>query len=286
MAQSISTYLEIPARDFVATGAFDAVLEVDSKLFIDPHLLRFTSAPELSGSYKKLLDHFSEVIKLLSHSERQGDKFWQEAAKRLHFMEVKGLCIGYSTTSTSGSGMGIGFRKQLLRTAKTIVDAGIKDPEFFELLGLFEDGVGADRISDMVARIIIEDLFLYSQRIFTELGLKNKLTSWTYGDKSYQLARNPYNNWPIILIPMDILHDLPMAYGLSDISDVVEFNERLRNRLNKLLGVSWKEAKKLTKRDYRAALFGEPEILKPGLSLRDWQTPECEAGATQPVNNR
>src|SRR5690606_16500152 len=74
MAQSISTYLNIPARDFAVTGAFDAVLEVDSKLFIDPHLLRFTTAPELANSYQKMLDHFSEVIKLLAHSTRRGDK--------------------------------------------------------------------------------------------------------------------------------------------------------------------------------------------------------------------
>lgn len=262
MVQSISAYLDIPARDFAATGAFDAVLEVDSKLFIDPHLLRFTTAPELANSYQKMLDHFSKVIKLLAHSTRRGDKSWQEAEKLLRFNEVKGLCIGYSSASTSGSGMGAGFRRQLLQTAKTIVNAGIQDPEFFELLGLFEEGVGADRISDMVARIIIDDLLIYSQRTLTELGVEDRLTTWTYGDNSYQLARNPYNNWPIILIPMDILRDLPMAYGLSDVGDVVEFNERLRARLNQLLGISWKEAKKLTKGKVRTVLLGEPDILR------------------------
>jgi len=80
MAQSISSYLNLSPRDFAATGAFDAVLEVDSKLFIDPHLLRSTSAPVLAGSYQKMLDHFSAVIKLLEHSKRRGDKFWREAA--------------------------------------------------------------------------------------------------------------------------------------------------------------------------------------------------------------
>lgn len=262
MAQSISSYLGIPSSEFAKTGAFDAILEVDSKLFIDPHLLKFTSASELAGSYQKMLDRFNSVIKLLAVSQRKGDKFWREAEKLLRFNEVKGLCIGYSTSSTSGSGMGSGFRKQLLSTAKIIVDAGIRDPEFFELLGLFEDGVGADRISDMVARIIIEDLFLYSERIMYELRVENRMIEWTYKDKTYQLVRNPYNNWPVILIPMDILRNLPIAYGLSDIEDVIGFNERLRGKLNNILGVSWKEAKKLRKRDYRAALLSEPDILK------------------------
>ncbi|MEM6530858.1 MAG: hypothetical protein AAF653_21355, partial [Chloroflexota bacterium] len=201
MAQSISTYLNVPTSDFAATGAFDAILEVDSKLFIDPHLLKFTSAPELANSYQTMLDRFSQIIKLLAQSKQRGDKFWHEAEKRMNFKEVKGLCIGYSSKSTSGSGMGAGFRLQLLKTAKTIVDAGIQDPEFFELLGLFEDGIGADRISDMVARIIIEDLLAYSQRIFTDLGVDDRLIPWSYGDRQYQLVRNPYNNWPIILVP-------------------------------------------------------------------------------------
>lgn len=262
MAQSISNYLNISPRDFAATGAFDAVLEVDSKLFIDPHLLKYTTAPELVGSYQKMIEHFSDVIKLLIRSERRGDKFWREAEMRLRFNEVKGLCIGYSSASTSGSGMGTGFRAQLLRTAKTIVDAGIHDPEFFELLGLFEEGVGADRISDMVAQIIIEDLLAYSQRVLDSLGVKAHLQDVKYRGKTYQLVRNPYNNWPIILIPMDILRDLPMAYGLSDVGDVVEFNQQLRARLNQLLGISWKEAKNLTKGKVRTVLLGEPDILR------------------------
>jgi len=33
-------------------------------------------------------------------------------------------------------------------------------------------------------------------------------------------------------------------------------------------------------------LAGRFQLFTAGLSLRDWQTPECEAGATQPVNNR
>ena len=62
--------------------------------------------------------------------------------------------------------MGKMLRNQILRTAKEIVDAGIKDPEFFELLGLFEEGIGPDRISDMVGRIIIDDLYKYTDRVF------------------------------------------------------------------------------------------------------------------------
>ncbi len=261
MAVSISDYLGVDKNAFAETGAFDAVLDVDSKLFIDPHLLQSTAALELKGSYAKVQTRFREILKLLEISRRSGDAAWRNAAQRFTFREVNGLCIGYSSRSTSGSGMGEGFRTQLLSTAKQIVDAGIKDPEIFELMGLFEEGVGADRVSDMVARIILADLMAYSQRIFDELRVQRR-HEFIYNDTTFALPINPFNRWHIILIPQDILRDLPIAHSFSDIEDVVGFNQRLRARLNVLIGVTWKEARRLRKRDYKNAVLGEPDILR------------------------
>ncbi|WP_162909595.1 hypothetical protein [Aggregatilinea lenta] len=260
MAISVSDYLGIDAEEFAQTGAFDAILDVDAKLFIDPHLLKDTSAPELQGSYGKVRHRFIEILKLLEASKKPGDKAWREAAHRFRFPEVQGLCIGYSAQSTSGSGMGEGIRHQLLTTAKLIVDSGIRDPEMFELMGLFEEGVGADRISDMLARIILEDLLTYSERIFSEFGV-TRTREIKHGDKQFSLPSNPFNRWPIILVPMDILRDLPQIFELSDISDVIDTNWTLRQRLNQVIGISWRDARKLKKRDYKDILLHEPEIL-------------------------
>lgn len=254
MAVSISTYLDINPQQLDEKGAFDAILDVDSKLFIDPHLLKSTEAPELKHSYNRVCKHFSGIIKLLSQSQKQGDKFWRSAADRFLFSEVRGLCIGYSGKSTSGSGIGKKLQARLLHTAKVIIDAGIKDSEMFELMGLFEKGVGADRISDMVANIILSDLLAYTERVFKELGITGVGTT-SCPDREYQVPQNQYNSSPIVLIPKDILANLPLVHEPADIPEVAAFNYTLRAELNRLIGDIWRDKKPPTKDDYKPAIL-------------------------------
>ncbi|MBV5349816.1 hypothetical protein JZU71_01250, partial [bacterium] len=83
--------------------------------------------------------------------------FWKAADNMLTFPEVKGLCIGYAAEGSRGSGMGAELRYELLTNIRKIVLAGVDDPVLFELVGVFQDKVGPDRISDMIAKIIIAD---------------------------------------------------------------------------------------------------------------------------------
>lgn len=259
MAISISEYLDLDPERFDETSAFDAILDVDSRLFIDPHLLKFTEAPELEKSYESVSARFQEILKLLETSKRKHDAFWREARKRFNFPEVQGLCIGYASQSTAGSGMGESLQDQVLSTAKEIIEAGIKDPEIFELMGLLEKGIGADRISDMVARIILSDLLAYSQRIFKELEVPTQEVE--YRQIKYHLPRNPFNAYPIILIPRDVLRDLPMANDWGDIERVIQFNEELRYRVNAIIRREWKN-KRPTKQAFRNLLLDDPELLQ------------------------
>jgi len=254
---SISEHIGVDPDIFDKTGAFDAILDVDSKLFIDPHLLQETAAPELSTSYQKVTKRFDDILRILAASKRENDTFWREALRRFDYPELRGLCIGYSSDSTLGSGMGAGLKTHILRTAKEIVDAGIRDPELFELIGLFEENVGPDRISDMVGRIIVDDLRQYTQRIFSDLGvkvvpIKNSL---------YQSVINPFSRYPIILLPKDILRDLPIAECWSDIDLVCAYNRALRQKVNAIIGDTWKKATRVKKRVLRAVLTKEPEVL-------------------------
>src|ERR1039458_9275817 len=170
MAISASDYLNLAPSKFAATGAFDPVLNVDSLLFLDPLLLRKTRVPEFKQSYAKLEARFKGIGKLLRHSKGPGDPYWRQAERLFVFPEVEGLCIGYSSKGTGGAGMGGGLRSTVLETGKAIIDGGNQDPEIFELMGLFEKGVGRDRISDMVARVIIADIAAYTARVFGRLG--------------------------------------------------------------------------------------------------------------------
>lgn len=48
-----------------------------------------------------------------------------------------------------GRGFGQQFRQIIIKDMKDIIDLGADDPEVFHLMGLFEDNVGPDRLSDM-----------------------------------------------------------------------------------------------------------------------------------------
>jgi hypothetical protein len=262
MPVSISQYLRVEPELFTQIGALDAILDVDSKFFIDPHLLKSTQAPELYRSYAKVDKRFRDVLHLLAGVKQLNDLdlFWRAAERKFTFPEVKGLCIGYSSKGTSGRGMGAVLRQKILETAKQIVDAGIEDPEIFELIGLFEEKVGADLISDMVGRIIYGDLLQYSSRIFA--GFTIEKTKVDYEDCSYEVPINPFNGFPIILLPKDILLDLPIALNCGDIDAVCDVNEKLRQRVNAIIGDAWEEATRISKRDLKRLLLEEPEVLR------------------------
>ena len=87
--------LDIESSDLTDHDAFDPVLDLDTRLFIDPHLLKHTEIPELKDSYENLQKHFVAIGKLLVACEIQGDVFWRKADALMNWPEVKGLCIGY-----------------------------------------------------------------------------------------------------------------------------------------------------------------------------------------------
>jgi hypothetical protein len=202
MPKSLSMLLDIDSSDLTDRDAFDPILDLDTRLFIDPHLLKHTEIAELKGSYTKLQQHFRAIGKLLAASDTAGDAFWRKADAMMKWPEVKGLCIGYSKEGTSGSGIGPDLRKRLLRTAKEIINKGKDDPELFELIGLLEDDFGSDRISDMTANIIKDDLAEFTKRVLTELDLD--ISEKLMVSPQTGLPINPFTNKPLLLVPKSL----------------------------------------------------------------------------------
>lgn len=60
---------------FLNTGAFDVILDVDSRLFIDPALLECCDIEEFKGAKEKVEKYFSGIITLLSHSSSPKDMY-------------------------------------------------------------------------------------------------------------------------------------------------------------------------------------------------------------------
>ncbi|WP_153011148.1 hypothetical protein [Pseudomonas oryzihabitans] len=259
---SFADYHHISPKVFDKTGALDPILGVDSRLFIDPSLLKDASTPELKDSYQHLLNHFLRLMKIIKSIESTGDRMWRQADSMLSFPEVSGLSIGYAK-NVRGSGIGPVIRSRILSTVISIVRAGTDDPEIFELVGVFEDNIGPDRISDMTARVIIDDLIRYTQRVCNVCGIP-MIRSFVKELKDYRdLPVNPIDNSILIMVPKEILRDLPVAMGFGDISWVAQHNSTLRDKLNSIIGDSWgKATKSEKKRKLREWFVTYPDLLK------------------------
>src|SRR6266850_7931208 len=167
----LSEALRVSHEDFIATGAFDPFVGFDSLFYIDPRLLDISGVKEVTLSHGRLTKYFAEVLRILDACQAHGDVFWRRAAQLLQFEELPSIGLGYSQKGTGGKAIGPGLAEQLLVTAHAIVKAGIKDPVIFELVGLFEEGIGADRISDMCGAIILPDLVEFSAIVARKLKI-------------------------------------------------------------------------------------------------------------------
>ncbi|MCE9536098.1 MAG: hypothetical protein K8R65_06780, partial [Nitrospirae bacterium] len=263
MVTHFSTALGSTPEAFKAKGVFDGFVGVDTKLYIDPHLLSGSQAPEIQAAANRFHRYFSDLISILRNVKSPGDRFWREAAGRLVFKEIRQLSLGYGKSTTKGSAIGVELGAAILSTAIQLVQAGIVDPELFELVGLLEDGIGADRISDMVASIILEDFAQYSQRLVSELGLTNgqrKIRGKTY--TLPEVRRRKLQT--VILIPLDILRALPVAQDWSDVDLVCSHNSALRDKVNRMIGDTWKKAvsARVAKHTLKRALLDNPDAFR------------------------
>lgn len=242
--KSFSTVFGIAASDMRRLGILDPTLDVDARLFIDPFLLPHSQHAEFKDcAFSKYEEHFTQIYNLIRLSQQEGDKAWNAAVRKFQFSESKGMsgtCLGYSKTSTHGHAFGPKKAAQSLRWAKQVIDLGVKDPEMFSSLSLFEDGIGADLISDMVAAITIECIIAFNHRVLGELNETVQIPTEEFilrGNKA-MLPRNPFSNHgdPIILLADDILKHLPILDDPKQIPQVVEGNENLRDRVNEHIG--------------------------------------------------
>lgn len=228
MPISFTDAFEVDKSLFDLTGAFDPILDVDSHLFIDPALLEKTQEVEFAGSREEVEHFFSGIVSLLKHSKSPNDRFWKRADKELRFKEIKGTCLGYSKASIDGNGIGSQLREQILISIKELIDYGADDPILFELLGAFEEGVGCDRISDLLTYKLIDRICAYTERVINAVHFSGRRIEY----HGLSLPSSPYSSHPVLLLPKNILHPLPLAKKYGDLTAICRENERVRNCVN------------------------------------------------------
>ena len=243
MAASFTDLFGIDEKLFDATGAFDPIIGIDSKLFVDPRILEFCEDPEFLEARGEVEKYFSVIITLLQRSEKIGDLRWNNADKLLTFRELKGTCLGYCRGGNSGGGIGKELRGAVLESVRELIEDGLTNPCIFEILGVFQEGIGCDRISDLISFILRRRIASYTSRVSRQVGYPGEKTKYL----GFDVPKRPGMNEPILLLPKSILHPLPVAYYLEDIASASAENESVRKIANEYFIWPGSKKDKITK---------------------------------------
>lgn len=242
----ITEFLNLDNK-FKELGVFDSIINRDSPFFINLLRLKVNKTPEFQGSYERINSFYRKIMILLDSSKSKEDKLYRAALKLFHFPGVSGINLGVSETGID-AGFGSVLSKQVINDAFDIVKSGSEQPEIFQLVGLFEKNVSADRLSDMIATIILPDIRNYT------IGINRKLNINTdkYPDIEFQgeIAINPYKKCELLYLPEEVLHEIPIAESWSDIDRVIQENQAIRDEVNEAVGKEWRKMCSADKKEY------------------------------------
>ena len=148
---------------------FNPHVEWDTPLFIDPMLLKNIKIESFNNSYAKIIEFFKKAISMLKSN-------CPETLKRLmvEFDEIPELNLGFAYDSNKGSGLTSNLSLNMLVNLDEFVNRGLFNMEDFANISIFDDNISSDRITDMVANIIKNDLIDYSYKIAKENGFPVK----------------------------------------------------------------------------------------------------------------
>jgi ribosomal protein S6 len=247
-----SDHFNVDKKKMEEFGVFNPILNCDTKLFVEPLLLKSSQSSIIKESYEVFINFFAELLLLIKSSKITDDSdiHWREARRRVKFPEYKSTCIGYGSGTTSGGGAGRELNEKILKNAKDIIASGQENPKMFTILPFLEEGIGGDIISDMVQKIINNQICQYTVDVLDKIGLKGDYKYTTEEGISYNLLFNPFSKCELKFLPQDILTNLPIADSFDNwIVGLSQKNFELRKQINKVIGEAWLEKNKAEKKE-------------------------------------
>lgn len=200
---------------------FDPILNADTRLFVDPFLIfKEQGDSEWAGSHGVLIEHFCECFRLLAEGNCNPNTIpYRKAVALLTFPEPKEFCLGYTSIGTSGAGGGRGYARAIARAMCNAISRGKTHLRHFEELGIFNEGIGADRISDITCNILKTQFIDYTQSAATlrdipmeehhiQCASLNEIRLRWEADRR-RVPTNPVNGYPLLLVPKRFVRDLP-----------------------------------------------------------------------------
>lgn len=154
-------------------------------------------------------------------------------------------------------------------------------------MGLFEDGIGPDRISDMASNVILPDLLAFNARVLKSLAIPTEGVDRLKNGNSYDadFPINPCFNddTPVLLVPANVLRELPIATDWSDVADAAAKNSSLRTQANKQIAEIWATKTRKDKARLRAWALGSEKSFSFYLELLRGAKPTAYDLASDPI---
>jgi hypothetical protein len=199
---------------------FDPILDTDTALFVDPFLIFKDQRREWVGAHDQLIAHFDNCFKLIAQGNRNARSVaYKKALRLLTFPEPKELCLGYTKSGTGGAGGGKEYAKLIAQAMEAAIERGLTDLRHFEELGILNEGIGPDRISDFTCNVLRARLIKYTKSVAARHHLATQSVKVTgaafdpvrraWATEWHELPFNPYNKRPALLVPLRFLRDLP-----------------------------------------------------------------------------
>lgn len=255
-----STYFNITPADLARAELIDPFVDVDVPLFIDPILLEKSANDTIrTSAMGRFRKHFEVFVRMLAISKIENDAAWKAARKQLDLSEPPENGLGYGGSGRSGSSRPQDIREHILRTGKEIIHLGASDPEMISLMAFFEEDVGPDTISDLTTTVILDDLASITEHFCEAHDVPVFSFEACATHKLPKCVDGRGRERPIVLVPRDIVRELPIANDWSDIERVAMENERIRQRVNRFLGGIVKPTVLDRKEALRKAALGSAE---------------------------
>jgi hypothetical protein len=200
---------------------FDPILDADTELFVDPFLIFKETSGLFARAHDRLIRHFDQAFLLIAEGNLNPSSLsYKKALALLIFKEPRELCLGYTSKGTAGLGSGTGYAESIAAAVTEAIQRGLQHPRHFEELGILNEGIGPDRISDITCTILKSFLVEYSREIAQRHSIPlagHRIFAATFDDTrlrwevpEVQVPTNPFTGGPLLFVPQRFLKDLPV----------------------------------------------------------------------------
>lgn len=258
---------------------FDLNLEYDSRLFIDPFLIKKSPNDEERLLFKRFGDFFRYTYdKSIDIEYNQEGR--DNLKSLLHIQEPREVGLGYTENSNNGVGP-VSFADKLFKffvesTAKRLIKEEnlYPDKEFNpETFKVFIDGIGPDSLSDISANLIMDYLIAYTQKQCKKHNIPLKRLPVQHNGFDFEAMEwigGGYHDLPenllkegqaIILVPKHLLRATELEHDNigTKVKGILKQDPELTKRFSSFL---LKNVENISIEDVRVVFLNEETVFK------------------------